>query len=247
MIWAGVATAQTADITILGEVHDNPAHHAVQAERVAAIGPKALVFEMLSPEQAAAAVGVSRADAAALGAALGWDGTGWPDFSLYAPIFAAAPDAVIYGSAVPHDAMVAAMKDGAGAVFGDEAAIYGLAPLDPADQAVREAEQADAHCGALPPEMLPGMVEVQRLRDASFARTALAALDQTGGPVVVITGDGHARTDRAVPFYIRAARPEVTVWSLGQLEGPPEGDEPYDEVLVSPPPPDRPDPCLAFK
>src|SRR6056297_678930 len=43
----------SADIVILGEVHDNRAHHEAQAELVARIEPAAVVFEMLTPEQAA--------------------------------------------------------------------------------------------------------------------------------------------------------------------------------------------------
>lgn len=238
--------AAPAEITILGEIHDDPAHHANQAARVAEIQPRALVFEMLTPQQAAAAKGVDRTDVAALDAALGWDGSGWPDFAMYAPIFAASPQAALYGADVSRDKMNEAVRDGAAAAFGEGAARYDLGPLDPADQAEREAEQATAHCGALPPEMLPGMVEVQRLRDANFARTTLQALDDTGGPVVLITGDGHARTDRGVPFYIRAARPDVSVWSVGQIEGAPDGPVPYDEVIVTGPVADRPDPCLAF-
>ena len=54
-ILLGLAAAPAAaqDVVILGEIHDNPAHHEVQAERVADIQPRALVFEMLTPEQAA--------------------------------------------------------------------------------------------------------------------------------------------------------------------------------------------------
>ena len=41
------------DVVFLGEQHDNPAHHRKQAELVGEIAPQALVFEMLTPEQAA--------------------------------------------------------------------------------------------------------------------------------------------------------------------------------------------------
>ena len=82
-----------AEVVILGEIHDNPAHHANQAAAVAAMQPTAIVFEMLTPEQAAWVTPENRGDAAALGEALGWDGSGWPDFSMYHPIFTAAPGA----------------------------------------------------------------------------------------------------------------------------------------------------------
>ena len=47
---AFIATARDADIVVLGEIHDNPEHHRVQAEIVAALAPAALVFEMIPQE-----------------------------------------------------------------------------------------------------------------------------------------------------------------------------------------------------
>lgn len=233
-------------IIVLGEVHDNPAHHRNQAQLVAAIKPAALVFEMLSPEQVAETMGVDRTDALALGTALGWKDAGWPDFAMYAPIFAAAPDAILIGAALPEGAIISALDTSAAAVFGADAANFGLIPLAPEDQAAREAEQSEAHCGALPSEMLSGMVEVQRLRDAHFARVTLAALETYGERVVLITGSGHARNDIGVPAALRAARPDVRVFSVGQYESDPGPDAPYDAIVWTAPV-DRPDPCLAFQ
>ncbi len=254
--WVGAALADEidwrrdfagADVVVLGEVHDNPAHHGNQAAAVAAIAPEALVFEMLTPEQALRVTPENRGDAAALGAALGWAEAGWPDFAMYHPIFAAAPEARIYGAAFPIAEVRAAMRSGAAAAFGADAARYGLdQPLADDDRARREAEQAEAHCDALPAEMLPGMVEAQRLRDAGIARAAVDAVTATGGPVVVIAGTGHARTDRGAPALVRLAAPEITVIALGQLEATPATPPPFDLWVVTDPAP-RPDPCAAFR
>ena len=54
------------EIVVLGEIHDNPDHHLNQARAVAALDPAALVFEMLTPDQAARATPEVRGDAAAL-------------------------------------------------------------------------------------------------------------------------------------------------------------------------------------
>lgn len=244
---ADLAHLPAADVVILGEIHDNPAHHANQAVAVAAIRPRALVFEMLTPAQAARAKGVDRNDAAALETALGWKGTGWPDFSLYAPIFAAAPEAQVFGAALPVAEVRAAVKAGAAQVFGKGAARYGLtAPLPEAQQKRREADQMRDHCDALPPRLLPGMVAAQRLRDAAFARAVVAAHDKTGGPVVLITGSGHARKDWGVPAALALAAPGLSVLSVGQIEGAPDGAEPFDLWLTTKPTP-RPDPCAAFR
>jgi uncharacterized iron-regulated protein len=251
LVCAGLAQAEVTappgvDVLVLGEVHDNPAHHQEQARIVGQTQPTALVFEMIAPAQADAANQVDRADPAALAKALEWEARGWPDFAMYYPIFAAAPDAVIVGAALPGELAGEAIENGAVAAFGPEAGSFGLIPLPPALQAEQEAEQAAAHCGALPPEMLPGMVEVQRLRDAHFARVSLEALEAYGRRVVLITGSGHARTDIGAPAALRSARPDLAVWALGQFESDPGPEAPYDEVIVTEPV-DRPDPCLAFQ
>lgn len=227
-----------ADVVILGEVHDNPVHHANQADAVRSIRPKALVFEMLTEAQAEGYRAGSTADAAA---SLGW--SGWPDFAMYHPIFTAAPEARIVGADPGREVVRAAITEGAAAVFGEGAATYGLTEALP-DQAAQEEAQQTAHCNALPPEMLGGMVEAQRLRDAAFARAAIGAYRETGGPVVLITGSGHAALS-AVPAMIARAAPELSVLSVGQVESPPE-DGAFD-LWVSAEAPAREDPCDAFK
>jgi len=240
-------TLPAADVVILGEVHDNPVHHANQARAVAAIGPAAIVFEMFGPAAADRARAVPRTDATSLAAALEWEGSGWPDFALYHPIFTAAPSAHLAGGALPRETVRRAIGEGAAAPFGPDAARFGLdRPLDPADQAAREALQAEAHCHALPAELLPGMVAAQRLRDAALARATLEALERTGGPVVVITGTGHADRARGIPAALAHAAPGVRVLSIGQTESDPGGDAPFDLWIVTDPQP-RPDPCAALK
>lgn len=235
-----------ADVVILGEVHDNPAHHANQAQAVAALAPKAVVFEMLTAEQAALVTPGLLDDPAKAAAALGWNDAGWPDFAMYYPIFTAAGAARIFGGAVPREDARVAFDAGAAGAFGEGAARFGLdMALAPADQAAREAEQAAAHCGALPSDLLPGFVAAQRLRDAVLARTALQALTQTGGRVVVITGNGHARRDQGIPAALALAAPGVKVLSIGQLEDDPGLDAPYDLWLTTDPAP-REDPCAVF-
>ncbi|WP_292292790.1 ChaN family lipoprotein [Marivita sp.] len=236
-----------ADVVFLGELHDNPAHHARQAEYVAELDPAALVFEMLTPAQADRVTPELIADASALEAALGWNESGWPDFSMYYPIFAAAPEAAYYGAAVPRDTARQAMADGMASAFRGDAEAYGLTdPLPEAQQAAREALQLSAHCDALPEDMLPVMVEIQRLRDAELAYSAVQAVEAHGGPVVVITGNGHARMDWGAPTYLMAAEPGLRIASLGQGE---DGDPPSGEfdLVETAPAVDRGDPCDAFR
>ena len=250
MVCAGLAQAESlpnADIVILGEVHDNPHHHLKQADVLDALSPKAVVFEMFGLGGAGAIADIPRDDAEALATALEWEARGWPDFEIYAPVFAAIGDAEIFGAALPRDEVRRAIGEGAAKVFGARAGEFGLdQPLFEDEQSARNAGQMAAHCDALPVEMLPGMVEAQRLRDAGLAATALDALDVTGGPVAVITGNGHARIDWGIPALLAIARPELDVYSIGMLEAEPVGAPPYDQWFVTDPAP-REDPCAAFR
>jgi uncharacterized iron-regulated protein len=233
-----------ADVVILGEVHDNPTHHVNQAVAVAAIAPRALVFEMLTPQQAGRKYNLS--NMADMEATLGWQAAGWPDFAMYYKIFAVAPQASVFGADLGDEAVRIALDQGAAQAFGADAARYGLdKALAAPEQVLQEAEQADAHCGELPTDMLAGMVAVQRLRDAGIARAVVQAMAATGGPVVVITGSGHARRDRGVPAVLAVAAPELRVLAVGQLEKP-AADAPFDLWVVSAAPV-RQDPCAAFK
>ena len=239
--------ALAADVIFLGEQHDNPGHHALQAEWVAALRPRAVVFEMLTTEQSGRITPDVLRDSDTLEQLLGWTASGWPDFDMYFPVFAAAPDAGIFGAAVPRERVRGLMRDDLHAVAPELTERFALdAPLPQAEQEQREALQKAAHCDALPDGMLPMMVSVQRLRDAALADAALRALESAGAPVVVITGNGHAREDWGAPFLLRKVAPDVAVFTLGQGEA---GQAPQGGfgAVVDGPTVDRGDPCAAFR
>ena len=119
--------------------------------------------------------------------------------------------------AVPRDAARQAMTDGLAIAFGIGAEAHGLTtPLNYEEQEAREALQMAAHCDALPEHILPAIVDIQRLRDAQLAKMVARAFELTGGPVVVITGNGHARTDWGILIYVKRAAPDLSILSLGQ-------------------------------
>ncbi|KAF0675345.1 ChaN family lipoprotein [Profundibacterium mesophilum] len=236
------------DVAIFGEIHDNPDHHANQAVWVALQRPRALVFEMLTPALGREAMRLRDAPRAVLQEALQWEARGWPDFDLYVPIFEAAPQASIHGADPGRDAVRMAAAEGAAAAFGEGAFRFGLELALPEEEATaRIAAQAEAHCGLLPSAMLPGMVEAQRLRDAALARAVIAAMEETGGPVAVITGTGHARRDYGIPAALARAAPGYEVLSIGQGEGSDhDGLAPFD-IVAHAPAPERGDPCDALR
>lgn len=233
-------------------MHDNPAHHANQARIVSDLAPQALVFEMIEPATARRITGEVRANAVLLEDLLGWEDAGWPDFAMYYPVFTAAPEAAIFGGGAPNEDVRRAVREGAAAVFGDAAALFGLDAQLPATQLeTRLKLQAEAHCNALPDSVLPGMVEAQRLRDAALARATVAALEHARAAsdtprVVVIAGNGHAREDWGLPAMLRAYYEDrVTVAALGQYESDAPEGAPYTTTLTTDPA-EREDPCLAF-
>lgn len=236
-------------MVVVGEIHDNPHHHANQARAVASLGPGALVFEQLTPRLAARITPELLGDAKALEAALEWEERGWPSFSMYYPIFAAAPDAAIFGGGLPNEDVRRAMSEGAASVFGGGASIFELdRSYSDELQADMEALQQAAHCDAMPPELLPGMVEAQRLRDAALARATLAAYEESvarkgRGMVVVITGNGHARRDLGVPSLLPKG---LSVRSVGQFEEFAPDSPTFDDWIVTRAI-ERDDPCDAFR
>ena len=244
-----IGTARDFDFVVLGEIHDNPEHHRNHAEIVEALQPAALVFEMI-PQDREDDVNRLRSEGAGrddIAAALDWEASGWPDFAMYAPILEAAPDALVFGAALPVEDVRRAVSEGAAEVFGVDAEIFGLdVALDPDEQAAREATQAAAHCDALPADMLPGMVEAQRLRDAALANSARWARTISGGQVVVITGTGHADRLRGMPAKLLVADPGARILSLGQFEAAPDAPEAFDAWMMAAAP-ERDDPCAVFR
>jgi uncharacterized iron-regulated protein len=256
-----------ARVVVLGEKHDNPDHHALQAQAIDALvarGRKpAVVFEMIARSQQAA-LDEARAraprDVDAIAAALDWQRSGWPEWSLYRPVFE---------SAVRHGLPIVAGSLDRAQVM--EVARRGTAALEPAfvaehrlgepstdasADALRE-EMRQAHCSMLPESMLDTMVLVQRARDAMLASQAHAALARAGS-VVLIAGNGHARRDRGVPRHLERAY-GVTARVLALLEVQRDTDDvrglapddaggalPYDYVWLTPRASDE-DPCASLR
>ena len=193
----------------LGEKHDNADHHRLQAwalSEIAASGRKPrVVFEMLDPTQQAEVDRYAERSPTALDGfaeAVGWSASGWPEFSFYRPVFAAALSAglPIVGGGLPR-AEAMALSKGERSLPEELRARHGLDQPLPAElQAALKHELVEGHCGQLPDRMIQPMIKVQRARDA---RMADAMLDPPTDGAVLVGGVGHARPDRGVPWYVR--------------------------------------------
>jgi len=259
---AVTARLAQARFVLLGERHDNPDHHRLQARVVARLlkaGRRpAVVFEMLEVAQQGLLdeyLAHSHANIAELGSALGWEHTSWPPFNEYQPIFAAALAgrlAIFAGNLAQSDAK-SLVKQGVGALSAER--IRELR-LDRSFPGPLEASLLDelraSHCGQLPEELLPAMALAQHARDAQMANVLVKAGIDDGA--VLISGGGHARLDRGVPYYLALATPGATLTSVVFREvqhGDTDArayatdDGPFDYVWFTPRHTDE-DPCAGF-
>ena len=223
-----------ARIVLLGETHDNPRHHAWQAELLRALIAQgrqpAVAFEMLESDEqdtVDAAVRAHPTEPDSLAQAVDWAGSGWPDFDQYRPIFAAAFEVglPILAANLPMADVHRLAREGLSAMDTDRATALGIdRPLAPEVDAALRAEMGESHCGMLPPEALGGLVLAQRARDAQMAAVIAGAAVIDGA--VGIMGDGHARTDRGVPARLREIAPGLTVASVAFVEVDPTATTP---------------------
>jgi uncharacterized iron-regulated protein len=217
------AEAAKARFVLLGEKHDNPDHHRLQArviESLAAAGARpAVVLEMVDRDRQGeidSFLGAHPGDAEGLGPALAWEKHGWPAWSMYAPIARAALGAGLPLKAgnLPTAEARAVVKGGLSVLDQSAVASWGLrTPLEGTLRASLDEELRRSHCGHLPESILPGMGEAQRARDASMADLLV-----TSEPAVLVAGAGHARLDRGVPLYLRARRSTSVSVSIAWVE-----------------------------
>ena len=221
---AMVERISAAHVVLLGEKHDNPDHHRLQAwivERLAATGRRpTVVLEMLDASQREALARYLRErprDAEGLGAAVAFEEV-WGSWDLYRPIAEAVFRAglpLVAGNLAPAELRRASAPPGPDR---DDALRSRLGFDRPYPEAARAelARQIDeGHCGQVPATALATMVDAQRARDATLAR---ALIDAGPNGAVLIAGSGHTRADLGVPWALRAWAPYATLASVAFVE-----------------------------
>lgn len=242
-----IAVIGDATFVAIGERHDNAGHHRIQAELVAALQPSGIAFEMIpqAQEEKVNALLEQGAAASEIGAQIGWGDSGWPDWALYAPIIAAAPDAYIAGGGLSKAQLGALYAQGAPGLGPELTARYALdRPLPAELQQEMLDEQYDAHCELIERGKLGRMVAIQRAWDAAYADAWHRAAQRGGGRSVLICGNVHARLDRGAPAALRKVVPGLGIASVGLLEdGDPMPDDTAFTMTLSAEPAEREDPC----
>ena len=250
---------------LLGEVHDNPVHHRLRRDLIAALirdGRRpAIAMEQFDREHQAALQQAQREPAPtpeSLKNAGRLDATGW-HWPFYEPIVRLALDhrLTVHAANLSRTDAFRVSTQGAAVVLG--AATFRALKLDvPLPEAARHSlEQIikEGHCNQAPPEILPGIVSAQRARDAVMAGVLRGAGD---GGAVLIAGNGHVRRDFGVPHYLAQYPQGRDALVVAYLEVDAVRTAPadyfnvaapeYDYIVFTPQTP-RPDPCkdIRFK
>ncbi len=236
---------RACDYALLGELHDNPRHHARRAELVAALGRGLQVrAEHLAQGRR---VRFDRDLRASLVDA-GFDERGW-HWPLHEPLFAAVAAAgdTLEGANAPQDLVRRAAREGRSALPPELAALIDAAALPAAGRAALESDLLQGHCGQLDAKRVPALVWAQRTRDAAMAQSLREARAAGGGgPVLLLAGNGHVRRDYGVPLLLAQAEPAARVVSLGFGEtGEDTAGAPYDYLWLTAPA-SREDPCRSM-
>lgn len=209
-----------ADFALLGEIHDNPAHHHIQTQllgRMVARGKRpALAMEQFDTEWQSAidAANASGATATAVAQA-GHLAGGW-EWHLYRPMVALAVKErlpiVAANLSRPRARTIA--SGGVDVLGKGEPERLALdQPWSTTQNATLRSLLVAGHCGEDSP-MIDKLIHVQRSKDATMADRILAGK----GGAVAIVGRSHARADIGVPLYLKARAPEKRLLSLGLLE-----------------------------
>lgn len=267
------APLSRSDFLLLGEVHDNADAHALQGwairRRADAQSKFGVVFEHIRTDQQDALAKLDEFDRAARRVAtandlfrfLEWQNGGWPSETKFAGLFNAVfnPRLPIYAANPPRQQVRAVAKGEATALSAEERTRIKLdTPLETPLADALSTELKGSHCGAMPESAVPAMSVAQRYRDAAFADVVLTAATDHGAAILV-AGNGHVRTDRAVPWYLRQRAPEKNIIAVMMLEveegqtdpaayapRTPHGKPAVDFIIFTPRA-ERPDPCEALR
>jgi uncharacterized iron-regulated protein len=245
-------------VVLLGEVHDNAVQHRVRADalrRLLEQGARpAIAFEQFDREQQPLIdrvrrepppAGTARADhliAQAKPARANWN---WP---LYRPFveLALEYDLPIVAANLSRAEAMKVGSQGYDAVF--EAAAqkaFGLDRLPP--EFLREHEHAidEGHCRLMPAHLLPQLARSQIARDAAMAQAIRPHLARG---VVLLTGNGHARSDIGAAHFLTPAERE-RVLTIGLLErgGTASTMAQHFDIAFATPPQPRADPCAELR
>lgn len=205
-----VHALQSKKHVFIGEKHDNPDHHYWQSKVLDSIHEgRVVAFEMLNVEQSNIA---SVQNSEAFAQAVSWSDSGWPKFSIYAPIFD-----VVFAYALPivfaHPARADIMRVMQKGASEQEEVLMGAGrPLSDTSMVELREEIVASHCGHAPDAMVEMMVQAQQYKDAFMAKQIQEANQKS----VLIAGTGHTRATKGMPRFFSSD--DISVVHLIEVE-----------------------------
>ena len=221
-----IADINKYDFVLLGETHNNPDQHILQAYVIKSLvngGRRPLVaFEMLNMSQVEALTNFFESyprSSQKFFNAVNWENSGWPDWKIYTPIVDEALAANLEISPANISRQIT-----------KKLMVLGLEGLTPSQikqlqvnqslpkrlQDLLKIEIQKSHCGYAPTDLLDKMVLTQFVKDAHMAWAISKSRKQKS--VVLITGVGHVRKDWAIPFHLKRLIPNGTTATIAFLE-----------------------------
>ena len=203
------ADLASARYRLLGEVHDNAAHHVIRARLILAIaatgGRPAVVMEQfdLDRDETLIAAQSAGVDAERLADAGRLDRKGW-QWPMHKPIVevALAQHLPIRAGNMPRSQLREEEHAAAEPAKAIGYARFRAARWTDEQAAALRADIVESHCGMAPESVVPRIVLAQRLRDAAMAQALVDAATASGA--ILIAGNGHVRADLGVPVYLHA-------------------------------------------
>lgn len=219
-----------ADYLLLGELHDNRAHHRHQAwviRQLALAGREAgIAYEMIYKEQGKQLVGEEISSAEQLINILNQTQTGWDYENQYRPLFdeTLAAGYPIVAANLDREKLMEVLQQGEDRLPTDYRRILDNTPFSDAQRRDLRNEIAISHCNMLDAPTTSMMVQAQRIRDAVLTESLLAI----NTPVkVMVAGLGHVRNDRGLPLYLeKNLDAAADIVAIGMIEVEPEKTEP---------------------
>lgn len=236
-------SVQASSMLFLGERHDHPDHHRVQARVLEFVAPKSTIaFEMLDEEDVPRIEGVREPEA--FRKASEWDQSGWPKFDLYRPIFE-----VIYRrnlhilAAHPSRSRLMGMARAPDKYREENAARLGR--ISAGGQATLRRDIDRGHCGQANAAVVAMMMNAQTFKDEWMIKQLRHA---TGPQTVVIAGNGHVRDDYGLQNHFDGPALSLGIIEVqaDQMKAQDYDPQRYDFLFFTPRL-DNLDPCEKYK
>ncbi len=231
-------------ITLLGEVHDNADHHRMRGELVAKQATSdqeqhldwrlgcaddgAVVLEhvdtsfqdVLDNYTLCTPQHHNCGTAKDLLTALHWTKSGWGSEKIFAPMFdqILRTNRVLIAAGLTTDIVRNVARTGLAAVPPAHVLEFKLEhPLHPSLIDALLTELEEGHCGLMPKSAFGNMGIAQRYRDAFMADVAMKSA-KAYGRAIIFAGNGHIRTDRGIPYYLKQRAPDRKVIAVAFVE-----------------------------